>query len=484
MNGPRAAPLRALPRSTRRERARIRLVRLVFAIYLLAIFEGSLRKWLLPEYGAWLYFVRDPVLVLAYATAWRHGLWPKGGWLAAMLALAGAGALLVVGQAASGGHGEERLLLAVHGFRSYFLYPPLALVVAAQFRRDDLARLYRLTLWLALPVAVLVVLQFFAPPSSALNVGSATDETLQFRGLTATAEHIRPMGFFSSGAGQQQFVGTAWAVALGLLIVPAARRHVALALLAPATVAVMVCAGVSGSRGTVLQCGLTLAVALGLAVLGRGGAIKGRALAATAILLLAAVSLYPVVLPEGHAAFSERWEAAARVESRQFEGGIAGRALYGLVDFVRLIDTVPLLGYGLGYGTNASITLKAGIDGVLPGRLAETDFARHMVDLGPPFGLVYIAFRLAFAAWLATRALRATRHVADPMPLLLLSYVGVVIATGQITGQGAINVYGWLFAGVLAAACAQGAGARPVPPALPFVRRRRDPLPSAPRSLR
>ena len=447
-----AAPSMARPASA--ERARKLVVRLVLLIYLLAIFEGSIRKWLLPQFSQYIYFIRDPFLLLAYVVATQHGLWPRQSlWFKLVVAMCGLGFLLALLQSAIGGPSETRLILSVHGYRSYFLYVPLAFLVGAQFRANDLKRLYQLTLWLAIPIAVLVTLQFFSPPNSPINVGSSSDENLQFRGLTTTAERTRPMGTFASGAAQQQFVATAWAIALAMFISAGARRKVSLLLLVPAGAAVLVCVGLSGSRGTVLQCGLAVGFALMVGVLGRGGALKGRAMAWTLGLLALCVVLYPLVLPEGYAAFSERWTAADKAESRTFALGVFGRALYGLIDFVNLFDLVPMLGYGLGYGSNASITLKAEVDGVMPGFLAETDFTRHMVDLGPVLGMLYIAFRLALTAWLAALVIRVTRLVSDPMPLILFSFVAVVVSHGQVTGQGTINVYAWLFTGVLIAAC-------------------------------
>jgi hypothetical protein len=444
------------------ERARRRVVQLVMVLYLLVLLEGALRKWVAPEYSRWIFFIRDPFLIWAYWLATRHALWPlRSAWFRASVGMAVMGVLLLVVQTASGGFSEQRLILSIHGYRSYFLYAPLAFLVAAQFRQADLARLYRWTLWLAMPIAVLVTAQFFASPGAVINVGIAAEEELQFRGLTATAERVRPMGPFASGAGQQQFVATAFAIALGLFIMTAAQRRIAGPTLWVGTAAVLVCLGLSGSRGTVLQCALAVLFALFVGLIGRGGALKGRALFWTLSLPIAALLLYPIVLPEGHASLSERWAAADAVESRNFTGGTAGRALLGFVDFTRLWDQVPLLGYGLGYGSNASITLKATVDGVMPGQLAETDFARHMVDLGPVFGLAYIGFRFAFTAWLAVMVLRVTRQAADPMPMLLLSYVAAVLSAGQITGQGAINFYGWLFAGVLMAAWAQTGDLRP-----------------------
>jgi hypothetical protein len=115
------------------------------------------------------------------------------------------------------------------------------------------------------------------------------------------------------------------------------------------------------------------------------------------------------------ATFMSRWNAAA--DSEGGDAGILIRSALGMVDFVRFIGDVPLLGYGIGYGGNASIILNAEVDGIKPGWLVEADLSRQMVDLGPIFGLVYIAFRMAFVVWLGFAAMRATRRSADPLPV-------------------------------------------------------------------
>ena len=440
----------------------------MFLIYLLAIFEGSLRKWVLPQFSQYLFFIRDPVLIVAYAIAARHGLWPRGQMLfAASLWLAGLGLLWAALQAATGAASDLRLILGAYGWRAYFLYVPLAFLVGNVFRQADLLRLLKLTLWLAVPIGALVMAQFFSPPGATINIGNAAEEELQFHGLGLNAERTRPMGPFSSGAGQQQFTATACAIALAYFIAPRRIRQPPFLLLALGAGGVLTAVALSGSRGTVLQCGLSLVFALGLAVLGRGNAVRARALVWPVALALASLLLYPVLFPEGFSAFTERWAVAEAAESKGFEWGVFGRAFFGLIDFVRLMGEVPLLGYGLGYGGNASITLGASIDGIKLGYLAETDFARHMVDLGPLFGTGYIAFRLVLATWLTVMVLRSTRNSDDPLPMLLLSYVAYVVVMGQITGQGAINLYGWLFTGLLIAACrhATPSGRQP---ALPF----------------
>jgi hypothetical protein len=299
-----------------------------------------------------------------------------------------------------------------------------------------------------------VAAQFFSPPGAPINVGTADDAAYQFRGLSQTFERTRPMGPFASGAGQQQFVAASFAALIAGFVASRGAGRPGVLTLAAGAAGLLTCIALSGSRGTVLQCALAVLAAIGVGFVGRGAGLKGRALLWPVGLSVVALIAYPLVFPEGYAALTERWSAAGRVEAKSFgDSGVLGRALYGLIDFVDLFDQVPVLGYGLGFGGNASITLGASVDGVMPGYLAETDYSRHMVDLGPLFGVGYIVFRLVLAAWLIAQALRATRLHADPLPLTLLSYVAVIVLSGQITGQGTINLFCWLYVGLLMAAC-------------------------------
>jgi hypothetical protein len=175
---------------------------------------------------------------------------------------------------------------------------------------------------------------------------------------------------------------------------------------------------------------------------------------------IAAITLYPILFPEAFASFMTRWTTAAHEESAG--GGVFARGLAGFTDFLRLTDVVPPLGVGLGFGGNAATLLGATVDGVQPGLYAETDYSRQMVDLGVVCGLAYILFRIAFAAWLFARAANATRRASDPLPMLLFAYAGYVVLLGQITGNGSINVYAWMFTGFCLAACRVAGGASPL----------------------
>ena len=453
-----------------REQGRRTLVRVITFIYLLLIFEGSLRKWVAPSLGQALFFMRDPFVLLAYWLAFRHGFFPRSSGF--MLTGVGFGliALLLVGaQTMTQGTSDgSMMLLAAYGWRNYFLYIPLAFVIGEAFERQDVERIVRWTLILAIPTAALVFLQFISPLGSWINVGSG-DEAMQYRGLTIDALHTRPMGFFTSDVGQKEFTVSALAMALSLWLSSKARRYVKFWLLLPMTCAILTCLAFGGSRGAMVHSGIIMIASVACALLIRGGGVSIRAVIWPTVIGVVAVALYPIVFPAGFEAFMSRWNTAALVETEQFYGlGIFGRALYGFIDFFKLIGDAPIVGYGLGLAGNARLTLGIQIEGFTG--WAETDWARHIVDLGPVVGLLFIGYRIAFVGWLGLRCLEGARRMQDPLPLLLFAFVGIDLLQGQISGHGTINGYAWLFTGFcLAAARARRTAAATEPAANPLL---------------
>jgi hypothetical protein len=430
------------------------VVRLVFVIYLLAIFEGALRKWVAPQLSQYIFFIRDPFVIWTYCIAFNHRLWPRRsiplriGWM-----LASTGALIALFQISLAGFDQFTILLAGYGWRNYFLYLPLAFLVGEQFTRRDVIRICRLTLWIAVPVAFLIALQFAAAPDAPINVGIATDAATQFRGLGLDADHTRPMGTFTSAAGQTMFVSSAFAFVLALLILPGRQRPVGLITVLVGAVAVLSALALGGSRYAFIHCGLSVAGAVLLGIFIKGAAVKSRALLIPIAVALSAALMYPIIFPEGFNAIAGRWNNAAEVETAQFGNtAVVGRALRDMVNFIDLLHVAPALGYGLGYGGNASTALGATIDGATPLELAESDWARHIVDLGPVFGCAIIMCRIGFVVWLARKVIIASCRRSDPVPGLLFTFIASELFYGQVTGHGTINIYIWLYTGLCLAA--------------------------------
>lgn len=428
------------------------MVNLVFVIYLLLLFEGSIRKYLLPSFGQVLFFVRDPFVIALYVTALRSSVVGRSRFLDAGLVLGLVGLLVMAVQAAGVASGIPKWpLLAAYGWRNYFLYLPLPFIIQAVFEPADLRRLVRLTLLLSVPIALLVVMQFRSAPDAPINVGFGATFEQQFHGLTVDMTHTRPSGTFSSDVGQRGFTVSCVAMLLMLWIAPATRRFIKPWQMLIATCAVLSCLAVSGSRGAMLASGLVAIAAVASSAVLKGGKASTRAALLPILLVAAAAILYPIVFPDGYSTFTNRWTMANASESQQYSLGIFGRALYGFVDFIGLMGDAPVFGYGLGLAGNASLTLGVTIPGFTG--WAENDWARHIVDLGPLFGVIYILFRVSFVCWLGFNCVAGARRTGNPLPMLWFAFAGNDLLAGELTGNGSINGYGWLFAGFCLAAC-------------------------------
>src|SRR5262252_7456419 len=91
---------------------------LVWLYFWLLLWEGALRKWLLPSLSTPLLIVRDPVVLLIYAIAVAKGVFPFDRFvlLIATLGIVSFGASLIV---------FDRLGIMAYGLRTNFLHLPL-----------------------------------------------------------------------------------------------------------------------------------------------------------------------------------------------------------------------------------------------------------------------------------------------------------------------------------------------------------------------
>jgi transposase len=223
-----------------------------------------------------------------------------------------------------------------------------------------------------------------------------------------------------------------------------------------ATMALLAMMAFSGSRGAMAQSALVF-VATAIA----GVVYNRRQLAIRAglwplMMLVFLVVLWPIMLPNAYDMFITRWDQAAAVSP--FALGFFGRALCPLYAWIYYLNT-PFNGYLLGIGTNAAARVswvqmpEAAYTWTGYGIWArESGFAVHLVELGLVLGFGYILFRIWFTLWLLIKVWKSTRKNHDPLALMLFSFAGELILMGQITVQGTVNGYTWIFLGVTLAA--------------------------------
>jgi hypothetical protein len=141
------------------------LRRLIWLYLILWLIEGGLRRWFLPGLATPLLLVRDPVVVLIYVLAAARGVFPGNGFIIA----GGVLAVLSFANALAIGHGNPAV--AAYGVRCDFLHVPLIFIMGRVLRREDLLRMAKLAVIIAIPYTMLLVAQFNAPQDAWVNRG-------------------------------------------------------------------------------------------------------------------------------------------------------------------------------------------------------------------------------------------------------------------------------------------------------------------------
>ncbi len=408
-----------------------RIKQLIWVYFFLLIFEGALRKWIVPSLANPLLLVRDPVVLLAYFLAWRSGLFPRNVFVSVL------GVLAVLTLAVGLFTISESPVIAIYGFRSNFLQWPFIFLIARVFTARDVERVGYWFLLLTIPMAILMVLQFLAPPSSFINSGAQEGSTQ----IAAALGRIRPPGTFSYVTGPALYFA---AVAAFLLYNQFSRRYPAW-LIASAVLATLCASAVSASRSLVAGMGVVFVLGLISSLIFRPQ-IALRWLGSLIVLGVAVFFLRDLpFFSSGLEVFNARVQGAANVEGGS--QGFVGRFLSNYVGFYPALFDAPLLGNGLGMGTIVGLALMANKANFI---WFEDEWARHILESGPILGLAFIFYRIVFAGWISSVAIRYMAQ-RDPLPVLLLGSCLLLLLTGT-TGQTTVQGFTILLAGLCLAA--------------------------------
>lgn len=388
---------------------------LIWLYVILLIFEGALRKWVLPSLADPLLIVRDPVVIAIYVAAFFSGRFPFNGFIAAI------GGLAVLSIFASLVTGQTNLLVLGYGLRINYVHLPLIWIMAEVLTRKDVERLGCFLLLVAIPMTLLMVMQFRSPMNSPINRGIGGDEGGQIFGAMG---RIRPPGFFSFITGPQVFFPL---VAAFFLHQASAHRRLWWPVLIACGLAVLVALPVSISRTAMLATGIVgLVFLLTMARAGAGFGPKAKAALTVGVVALA-VSYLPI-FGEGREVFMSRWETAAVSTPGNAWSGIIGRVLGGFTQPFHWAAQAPFFGHGIGVGSNVGARLISGHVGFL---LAEDEWSKIFLELGPLIGGAFIGFRLVLLAHLGLKALGALFEHRDNLPILLFAAASVPIALNQ-----------------------------------------------------
>jgi hypothetical protein len=420
-----------------------RLKKLFWLYFLLLIFEGSLRKWVLPQFSAPLLIVRDPVALMIIWEAYRTNKWPKR-WSSVIILLT----ILLLGlfilQIVAGGN---PLLVGLYGLRSYLLPFPLIFIIGESLDDEDLRKLGACTLWLLLPMTILAVAQYLAPGSSFVNRGAYEGGSQ----IGYIGGHVRASGTFSFVIGLTHFGTLAGAFIFYGMVKDG---FVKTWMLWAGAFGLMLSIPMTGSRSLVFQLAAILGCVGLCAIMGVSQFGKALRVILPVVIMAFLVSLLPV-FSDALRSMTDRFVGAAATEG----GGAEGQTLYNRTlryPVTAIEDAVSVdnwMGIGMGRG---AVAVQAFLNGSNEAVAGEDEFSREMGEMGPVIGIAFVLFKLLLAVTVFGRALaRAREH--EPLALLLIPLAMATLFFGipeQPTVQG-FMVIGMAFCIAAAKAPAQ-----------------------------
>ena len=386
----------------------------IWAYLVLLIFEGALRKWVLPGLSTPLLIVRDPVAIVIYLLAFQRSSRPFTNQYVVILGFIGFVSFTLTMIA---GHGD--LKVAIFGLRVLLLHFPLIFVIGQFLDREDVVLMGKFILLVAIPMTLLTVAQFNSPQGAYVNRSPGGEIGL---GLTGALGRFRPSATFSFITGLVQFFTLAGAFSLSSLV---ERKYFPLFITLGITGCIVIAVPVSISRTLFLNM-IILGFATVYGVSRAGASAKGLTRLAFFGLIGFVIASQFKIFDIGLETFSARWELATE-DRGGFEEAILGRFLGLLFDPFRIMWQVPMFGEGIGMGTIVGAKLSTGVTTFLGG---EGEWGRHVVEMGSFLGLAIIVFRIYFTIKIG---LFCHRQLASKNLLSWLIYTAtfILILNGQ-----------------------------------------------------
>lgn len=409
------------------------LKRGIWLYFLLLIFEGALRKWFLPGLATPLLIVRDPLALYLIILCWQQGLLPKNLYLSWMVIIGFFGIItaLILG------HGS--LPVAIFGARILLIHFPLVFVIGSIFNRDDVLQLGIVTLWISIPMAILVGLQFYSPQSAWVNRGVGGD--LEGAGFSGAMGYFRPPGTFSFTNGTTLFFGFVSCYILYFWLNP---KNVNRLILMGSTIGLLASIPFSISRALLFH------IVIAILFAGLGAIRNPKLLGQTIITITAGIICFNLLaqtefFQTSTEAFMSRFDKA-----NETEGGVEGvffdRYLGGLWGALTGSTSQPIFGYGIGMGTNVGSVLLTGKHQYL---ISEGEWGRLVGELGALMGIAVILIRVGLTAKIGLSSYKELVN-GDLLPWMLFSF-GLFTVPQSQWGQPTSLGFSTLIAGLMIA---------------------------------
>jgi hypothetical protein len=416
----------------------------VAAALVMLIFEGAIRKWVVPQASQFVYFAKDVLLLGAYAAFYLEGdrrpAVRFGEWLNLLIGLSVTWSFFECFNPGTGS-----LVAGLFGWRAYVLYLPICFMLPSMFRStEDLQRFLYYYLALALPVCALGVAQFRSPPESRWNIYAAGVTAQRDEGGIAVFgddQFVRVTGTFSYMSGFAAYLIFTLAVMLPTLI--SARSKIWQAILVCALALVTGNIVMTGSRAPALGAAIILAGFLVLTILTGNEREKGYW---WVYLLAGSLGIIATMF------FFEKAVNALQQRTEGAWGESQSRLLAAVEEPWDYMGFAGMLGHGNGITQPAVSALRTTLH-LPPPQFAyssptDAENSRVLMELGIPGFFLWYGLRvgLVLAIWRTRQRLQSPflRQLALGGFLFLFYQIFTITMFGPTS-----NIYHWFMAGLI-----------------------------------
>lgn len=402
-----------------------------FWLYLVLIFvEGAMRKWFMPSLSNVWMMCREPIVIWTVLSL--IGTQNLRSRVAKAFMIIGCIMMLTTLTL-----GHQNVWVAFYGFRIWFFHIPYIFIMSNKLNREDLIRICKFLILVFIPMTVLYVMQWGAPPSSILNasMGGGVEE----QGVQAVYGAVRPSGTFGHCVGSSYYnplIVSLFCVTLFSSyykhIFP--KKHFLIF-----AVAVVLCLITSVSRGAVIQSILTILFIASITILLGNTKTFTKTIVGVIGLFLLFLVLSNVSI-EGKsivAPITDRFEMAAEQEGGT-SGVMSSRVLepYKFWNDKGILLDPPFFGYGLGAGSNFGTQTLHIVNSFYSDSqawgLGEHSSQIVTNEMGFLFGGIVFVLRIGFCMFLFFSCIKKLKQNKDILPITLWTLSITYFGTGNL----------------------------------------------------
>jgi len=387
---------------------------IIWVYFVFLIFEGALRKWIVPGLATPLLIVRDPIAILLIYKATRLGVsWMNNyiriAWLVTVLSFILS--FLI---------GHQNIIVAVFGLRIMLIHFPLIFIIGKVFDKNDVLQLGQVLLLFSIFMTILIALQYFTPQSSWVNRGIGGDT--EGAGFSGANGYFRPSGVFSFTNGVVFFYQICLIYILYFWMNGFLGKKI---ILYASTVAYLLAMVLCLSRTLIAS---SVVTTLFLFIYGLNSPkhiykmLQMLVILLGVLLLLQLTSIFNIATES----LLKRFEIAADSEGDFIQGSIGERIFGGVFNSISKSMDSPFFEGRLGMGTNVGSRILTGGQDYL---ISEGEIGRVLGERGLILGFITLGTRFCLAFSLGVKSFVLTKK-NELLSWLFYSVLGMNIFMG------------------------------------------------------